>query len=202
MPMLRRVKIILLVLLCTGSAVSAQVSLDPCGSSAYHRGCYFSLARSLEQNGKLYEAWEYYMKALRVGPRVAAAVDPRTGRAGTFAEDLKIIPEIVEGIIRLRNRIEPRPQISRDAYAAMQRGIAAVDGATGPKDFVIAEQSFETAVMLAPWWPDALLNLAYTREALGVYPEALQSFRLYLLAAPNADDSDKVRAKIKELERK
>jgi regulator of sirC expression with transglutaminase-like and TPR domain len=119
-----------------------------------------------------------------------------------WAEDYENDQELIERLIALRNRMEPRPQISEEAYAAMQRGVATVDNATSPKDFVAAEKAFAAAVMLAPWWPDALLNLAYTRETLGAYADAIQSFRLYLLAAPDADDSDKVRARIEELERK
>jgi len=200
MTMFQRVQIVL-ILLCTASVVLAQVPRDPCELSTYKKGCYLSIGKSAERNGKPREAWEYYMRALREGGRVASAVDPRTGRTLVWAEDHAANQEIIEKLITLRNKIQPHPQISGEAYAAMQRGIAAVDNATSPKDFVAAEESFEAAVMLAPWWPDALLNLAYTRETIGAYAYAIQSFRLYLLAAPNADDSDKVRAKIEELKR-
>lgn len=67
-------------------------------------------------------------------------------------------------------------------------------------DFLEAEEYFEKASNLAPWWPDPYFNLGLVQEKIGDYDFATMNLEFYLLAAPDAHDTAAVKQKIYEME--
>jgi HEAT repeat protein len=66
--------------------------------------------------------------------------------------------------------------------------------------FKVAAQTLEKASDLAPWDAGIYSDLAQSQEKAELYPEAIQSLNLYLLAAPAADDRQQVQDRIKKLD--
>jgi HEAT repeat protein len=66
--------------------------------------------------------------------------------------------------------------------------------------FKDAAQSLEKASDLAPWDAATYSDLAQDQEKAGLYPEAMQSLDLYLLAAPTADNRPQVQDQLKKLD--
>jgi tetratricopeptide (TPR) repeat protein len=90
--------------------------------------------------------------------------------------------------------------ISEEARRYMTRGMAAVEMAKTPKDYVRAVREFEQAAKLAPNWPDVYFNLGSVQAKAGNYSEAMRHYKRYLELAPNAPDAAKVREEIYKLE--
>jgi tetratricopeptide (TPR) repeat protein len=120
-----------------------------------------------------------------------------------YVEDLKKNPAdsaLREKIIKLALTMKPAPTTPEDAERNMARGTAfaqkAADGA-GYKKAII---EFETAANAAPWLALAYYNLGVVQEKAGLYNEAIQNLKLYLLAAPDAKNARDVKNKIYALE--
>jgi tetratricopeptide (TPR) repeat protein len=94
----------------------------------------------------------------------------------------------------------PKPAIPEEAERYMARGAAAVKGAKTEKDFQDAALEFEKASLAAPWLAAAYYNLGITQDKAGKYKEAIQSLKLYLLAAPEASDAKAVKTLVYEIE--
>jgi tetratricopeptide (TPR) repeat protein len=105
-----------------------------------------------------------------------------------------------ERIIRLALEIKPPPAVPEEAERRMARGQMAFKLAKEPGDFEKAIAEFSEATLAAPWLATPYYNLALTQEAAKRYRNAMQSFRLYLLASPGAPDASEVRQKIYSLE--
>jgi tetratricopeptide (TPR) repeat protein len=105
-----------------------------------------------------------------------------------------------ERIIKLAQGMKPAPDVPDDAARSVARGRAALKDAKSTAAFkeVIAE--FQKASLLAPWSADIYYNLGLVQDKAGNYAEALQNLKLYLLAAPDADDAKAVRNLIFEVE--
>lgn len=188
-----------MLILFMGAAVSVepQAGPDPCAQDNYRKRCYANLGKQAESQGNPRRAYELYDKAMWQ-PTYGNLASPLSGWS---SEDRRIHADIMERVIHLRDRLDPPPAIPISAYEAMERGVNAVERSAGLTGLSTAREQFEYAAMLAPWWPEAQRNLAHTYEALGRRDDAALHFRLYLLAAPAADDAAQVQAKISELQR-
>ena len=105
-----------------------------------------------------------------------------------------------EKIIKHVQAMKPAPAIPEEAERYMARGAAAVKGAKTEKDFQDAAAEFEKASLAAPWLAAAYYNLGITQDKAGKYREAIQSLKLYLLAAPEASDAKAVKTLVYEIE--
>lgn len=105
-----------------------------------------------------------------------------------------------EKIIRLVQTMKPAPAVPEEAERYMARGGAAVKAAKNEKDFQDAALEFEKASLAAPWLAAAYYNLGITQDKAGKYREAIQSLKLYLLAAPEASDAKAVKTLVYEIE--
>lgn len=122
-----------------------------------------------------------------------------------YLSDLQKTPNdnaLREKIIKLAQKIKPAPTITVEAQRYMARGQAAVEDAKNKRDYVEAAKEFQKAVNAAPWWSDAYYNLGLTQEKAEQYPESIKNLKLYILAAPNAQDLQAVNIKIFKLEYK
>jgi len=93
-------------------------------------------------------------------------------------------------------------KISDEARRYFDRAIAAVEMAKTPADYEKAVAEFEKAKSLAPDWPDVYYNLGFIQDKAGMYSEAMENLRKYLLLAPDAKDAEAVRTLINKLDYK
>ncbi len=140
-------------------------------------------ARSAEQSGRLGEALTQYTSALQK-------------LASGSADDQRLR----EAIIRVAQRMSPRPLIPDEARNRMIRGRAAFKLAKSPADMKDAINEFRLAVNSAPWLGEAYFNLALVYEKAENYPEAIWSYRFYLATQPTEKDAVLVRDKLVELQ--
>lgn len=105
-----------------------------------------------------------------------------------------------EKIIKHVQTINTAPAISEDAKRYMARGKAASKGAKEAKDFNEAAEEFKKALLAAPWLAEGYYNLGIVQDKAGQHSAAMESLKLYVIAAPNASDMDKVKELIYEIE--
>lgn len=89
-----------------------------------------------------------------------------------------------------------------EARRHFNRGMAAVEMAKTPEDYVPAIKEFEQARDLAPDWADVYYNLGLVQEKAGKYRDAVTSLRRYLQLDPNSPDAAQVQALIDKTEYK
>jgi tetratricopeptide (TPR) repeat protein len=139
--------------------------------------------RAAEQSGRLREALTHYVAALQSAPE-GSADDQR----------------LREVIIKLAQRLTPPPAVPEEARRFSVRGQIAIKEAKSPSDFDEAAKEFGKALRTAPWWADGYVNQAVALEKAGKFSEAIRSLKFYLLAAPAARDTDKIKEQIYALE--
>jgi len=120
-----------------------------------------------------------------------------------YIADLQQNPDdtaLREKIIKLALTLDPAPTVPEEAKRFMARGIAAIKSAHESGDFADAVAEFQKAALAAPWLANVYNNLGIAQDKAGQYAEAISSLRLYLLAAPAAEDTDAVKSLIYEIE--
>ncbi len=120
-----------------------------------------------------------------------------------YTDDLKKNPSdkaLREKIIKLALGMKPAPSIPEDAERSVVRGAAFFQKASDNNGYKKAIAEFEAATNAAPWLAVAYYNLGVAQEKAGLYPEAIQSLKFYLMAAPDAKNARDVRNKIYALE--
>jgi tetratricopeptide (TPR) repeat protein len=139
-----------------------------------------------------------------VSAAYAQAADPQAA-LNRYVADLRKNPgdnALREKIIRHVQTMSPSPAIPEEAERHMARGAAAVKNAKNATDFRDAVNEFEKATLAAPWLASAYYNLGIARDKADMYADAIQSLKLYLLAAPEASDAKAVKNLIYEMEYK
>lgn len=122
-----------------------------------------------------------------------------------YMSDLQKNPDdfaLREKIIKLVQGMKPQPATPEEAQRHLGRGQAAVEIAKTSDDFLLAISEFKKVLSLAPWLANAYFNLAVVQEKAGQFNEAMQNYKLYLLAAPSAADAQEVKTRIYGLELK
>ncbi len=137
------------------------------------------LGRKAEEVGKPRKALKHYTAALKEDP-------------GSFSLRKKIITLVHE--------LEPPPAIPETAERHLARGRAATKSAKDKRGYERAAKEFDKALLAAPWLADGYYNLGLVHDKAGRYEAAIRSFRLYLLAAPEAPDRKEVKSLIYEIE--
>ena len=98
-----------------------------------------------------------------------------------------------EKIIALALTINPKPATPDAATMAEGAAEYAFKNAKATSGFSDAAKQYEKALLLAPWLAADYFNCGVAYERAGDNKEAIRSFNLYLLAAPNADDAQAVK---------
>jgi tetratricopeptide (TPR) repeat protein len=151
------------------------------------------IADDLKKDGKLQEALEQYIADLKI------MTDFYTGKTqGKLQKDREII--LREKIIKLAQEMDPPPVVPDEAERFMVRGATAVKVAEDVNGFKDAVAEFEKATLAAPWLANAYYNLGIVQDKAGLYESAIQSLKLYLLAAPNAADAKEIKRLIYEID--
>ncbi|MDD5438898.1 MAG: tetratricopeptide repeat protein, partial [Candidatus Omnitrophica bacterium] len=109
-------------------------------------------------------------------------------------------PEVRTRLIQLARKLDPPPAIPEEARRALAEGKVNFEKARQPAELASAAESFKIAADLAPWWADAYYNLGLVQEQQASYEAAAENFKNYLLASPNAVDTQTVKDKIYQLE--
>ncbi|MBN2189387.1 MAG: PDZ domain-containing protein [Chitinispirillaceae bacterium] len=143
-----------------------------------------SAGDSADKTGSSRQALDSYLKVLN--ERRSDSVDLR----------------LREKIIAVVRRLEVQPAIPEEAERAMVVARAAQAEAQDESGYDKAIRNYAKASCLAPWVPEIYFNLGAICDRRGLLHDALRNFRLYLLAAPGAEDAQKVRDKIFILEDK
>ncbi|MFZ0736005.1 MAG: hypothetical protein WBL70_17715 [Candidatus Acidiferrales bacterium] len=141
-----------------------------------------------EQAGDLRKAFEFYMAALAELP---------SGARPEREDSLR------ERIIRVALKLDPRPSIPENANRHYVYALAAIQDGKTTGDISKLDDSIDQlnqALRIAPWWPEAYYNLALVLEERKLYADAARNLKLYLLAAPKAQDAAVVQQKIYQLE--
>jgi tetratricopeptide (TPR) repeat protein len=105
-----------------------------------------------------------------------------------------------EKIIKLAQQLQPPPVVPEETIKYEGRAEAAVRNAKTPEDYLDASKEYMKTLLLAPWVASYYFNLGVVLEKAGKPDEAIKSLRLYLLAAPNAQDTREVQKRIAGLE--
>lgn len=143
--------------------------------------------KSFESNGQLRKALEIYKSCLSQIEQWSV-------------QDIKLRGYI----INLVHRVDPPPAIPEEARKHAAYGDAAIKSVTydNKKGLDDAIKEYGEAIIFVPWWADIYLNLGFVYEQKGEYNRAIESFKLFLLAAPNDPQAQAVQKKIYELEYK
>ena len=102
--------------------------------------------------------------------------------------------------IKMARQIKPPPAIPEEAKKYMAAGSADFEQARSRFGYWQAEEKFQKAVNLAPWWPQPYFNLALAQEKQDNFFWAAYNLEFYLLAYPKAPDAEAVKQQIRKLE--
>ena len=125
----------------------------------------------------------------------AQAQSPRE-QLSQMIEQLQKTPSdnaLREKIIKLAQGVKPAPAVPDEVGRRMARGEAAFESAKDVSGYDNATREFQMAANAAPWYSNAYFNLGVAQEKAGNAKEAMESFRLYLLAAPDGKDAAEVK---------
>jgi len=139
-----------------------------------------SLGEAAEKAGHLEKALIHYVDALK-----AKKGNPQ---------------QLREKIIRLVRRLGAPSEVPENYHRHMARGEVFVETAQDKIGFAKAAEEFTKASNEAPWRSEVYYNLGIVQDKAGQYDKAIQSLKLYLLAAPNASDTREVRTLIYKIE--
>lgn len=89
-----------------------------------------------------------------------------------------------EKIIKHVQTMKPQPVVPQEAKRPFMKGVTFQKEATSVSDYELAISAYKEALLLAPWWPEALYNMALAQEGAGKFDDAIQSIKLYLLTGP------------------
>ncbi|HTZ21604.1 MAG TPA: ankyrin repeat domain-containing protein [Opitutaceae bacterium] len=154
-------------------------------------------------NTKLMNRWLIYVAGVALATGGLHAQSDPASALQQYMADLHRSPNdtaLREKVITFVRGMNPAPTLPEDAERYMARGAAAFKNAKTAEDFKDAVTEFEKATLAAPWLADAYNNLGVAQEKVGLFGPAMQSFKLYLLAAPDAPDAKEKRTLIYELE--
>jgi len=116
-----------------------------------------------------------------------------------YVADLQRNPDdqsLRERIIKLALDMRPPPATPPEALELEGAAEYAFKNAKNEADFADAAKQYEKALLVAPWKATDYFNLGVAQEKARQLRPAIQSFELYLLGAPNANDSEDVRKRI------
>jgi hypothetical protein len=104
-----------------------------------------------------------------------------------YVADLQRSPNdtaLREKIIALVQTLHLAPAIPEEARRHYIVGKTLSDGAKKPEDFNDAVAEYRSALLAAPWWPEANRDFALTLEAAERFDEAIVYVKLYIATNP------------------
>lgn len=107
-----------------------------------------------------------------------------------------------EQIIKLVNETKPAPTIPEEARQHFVEGSTLAKSAKDAAGQKLAVESFQKALLAAPWWADAYYNLAVAQGLAGQIEAAQSSLKFYILTKPGEKEAREAQDKIYELNAK
>lgn len=140
-----------------------------------------------------------------VNPCFGAPAAKKTGADDLkqYISELKNNPgdkALREKIIKAVAGMKKDPAVPEDVERNMARGTAFAQKASDSLGYKKAITEFEAAANGAPWLALAYYNMGVMQEKAGLFNDAIQSLRFYLMAAPDAKNARDVKNKIYALE--
>lgn len=86
--------------------------------------------------------------------------------------------------------------VPEEAAQHFQSGIALIEKAEKPSDFLAAMTEFEAAAAVAPMWPDIHHNMAMLAAEIDKPAKAIKEYQMYLTLSPKAQDNSKIEGEI------
>jgi len=105
-------------------------------------------------------------------------------------------------VIKMAAATDQLPAVPEEARKHFMRGAALFKDAKSQDDFKLVSDEFSQAVRLAPWWPEALYNLALVTEAANDYAQSSADLKFYQLFKLSDAEARSVQDKIYGLEAK
>ncbi len=105
-------------------------------------------------------------------------------------------------IVVLASAMRPPPRIPDEARRPFVKATTFQKEAKDATGLELAIASYREALLLAPWWPDALYDASTAYEAAGRYDEAARTVKLFLLTRPSKRDGDEAQNRLYALEAK
>lgn len=102
----------------------------------------------------------------------------------TMVQQLQTNPSdtaLRERIIQTARQLKPAPAIPAEARDYFIQGTTIAKAATDASGQQLAVDKFEKALAIAPWWGDALYNLAIAQELAGQLDAAQATLKIYAL---------------------
>ena len=130
--------------------------------------------QAAEAAGRFQDAFLVYLSAIQSLPEPPIPADDQRLR---------------EKIIKVVQKLETQPRVPEEAMTHLAKGNALLDSGTAPgaSSTAAAERAvieLRKAVRIAPWWPDAMVQLAMALQQSGRLDDALVNLDLYQLADP------------------
>jgi thioredoxin 1 len=91
-------------------------------------------------------------------------------------------------ILLLPLPLSAQQEVPERARGHFKAGVALIEKANKPADFLAAVSEFEAAAALAPQWPDIHYNLAKLAAEIDKPAKAIKEYRTYLTLVPAAAD--------------
>lgn len=101
-----------------------------------------------------------------------------------------------EKVIRLYAQLPSPPPVPDEVLELKGKAAAAMTDATKASDYKAGVDAYRQATLLAPWVGDLYYNKGILESKAEMPAQAIDDFKLYLLATPNAPDKDKVLLRI------
>ena len=93
-------------------------------------------------------------------------------------------PSGAEKIIKLAQTMTPAPAVPEEARRHYVIAMTLLKDAKKVEDFGEAVGELKSALLIAPWWPEANLRLGMALESAEKYDEAMRALKFYLLTGP------------------
>ena len=101
-----------------------------------------------------------------------------------------------EGIIKAALAMTPAPASSADAAEHEGAAEFAFKNAKSQADYLKSAKEYENALLIVPWSAADYFNCGVAYEKGSEFDAAIRNFNFYLLAAPDAQDTNDVRKRI------
>lgn len=152
----------------------------------------------------LWKGWKYLFLGCMVSLLPLAAVQAANPKVQLkrYLAELSVSPDSQElriKIIKLAGKMKPKPAIPAEVKDLLDQARNAIAQTQGLEGYQTAIDSYQKASLLAPWVGNIYFNLGMAEEKAGKLREALDSYKLYLAAYPNAKDKLSVQQKIDRL---
>jgi tetratricopeptide (TPR) repeat protein len=107
-----------------------------------------------------------------------------------------------EKIIKHVQGMRQKPAIPEEARKHFIKAVTMQKEAKHAKEFEYAASSYNQALLIAPWWPEAYYNLSIALEQSGQFDAAIKALRLYIVTNPTPANARAAQDKIYAIEAK